>query len=145
MIEQSLKFSMEIIFSIFVLVKLKAFILVVCAVAYLAEWLAMPGRMGTPAAASSELCPGKEIRAEKPMCCQKAVNGTVHSGCPKPGKGCNEVPNCCLDCPLCYLTILPFAQEETGPAAIGKKLYPVFRETCAYGYHADAWKPPNTA
>jgi hypothetical protein len=119
-----------------VFVRFKAFILLVSVIAYLGEWTAMPGRlvMTAPKTCSSPK-----------TCFARDMKDVDHSQCPRQGKENNEAANCCLNCPLCYMTILPCDQEAGDPVMMVKKLYPIYQSTYVYGYHADAWKPPNRA
>jgi hypothetical protein len=71
-------------------------------------------------------------------CCHKK------NQCPKPEKGCNPTTDCCLNCPMCYVTLLP-----TSPGRIGVQKpaqeYAVWRSSYVYLFQATCWKPPNAA
>ena len=105
--------------------KFKAFILFLSILAYVGGWLAMPARM--------------VISSEK-TCCAGAMKN-----CPKKEKRGATTAYCCLDCPLCYVTVMPSPNEANAPAPGIKKVYPSYQSIYKDGYHADAWKPPATA
>jgi hypothetical protein len=62
--------------------------------------------------------------------------------CPKEGKKGAMAVNCCLNCPLCYVTVLDLgvATPKTQPATLE---YPAYVSSYLYAYHASCWKPPN--
>jgi hypothetical protein len=131
--------------------KIKALILLFCALAYVGEWLAMPARMAISARLETQArmampgltqTPAAVSQAPHKMCCEKSMNAAGPSGCPKSNRANPGSANCCLDCPMCYTTILSLAREEFRPR-IAKKFYPVYQSTYIYGYNADTWKPPN--
>ena len=52
--------------------------------------------------------------------------------------------DCCLNCPLCYVTLLP-AQSKNLQQAAPPKEYNIWSSSYIYRYHASCWKPPNAA
>lgn len=52
--------------------------------------------------------------------------------------------DCCLNCPFCYVTLLP-AQPTTPQQGGTKKDYNIWSSSYIYLYHASCWKPPNEA
>jgi hypothetical protein len=121
-------------FSILADVKGKALILMVCLLAYLAGWTAVPRLV--QAAAHQD-------------CCAKMALAGAH-GCPKEGKGekgCAE-KGCageCLSCPMCYTMIIPVKNPEEPLVLVVKFEYADWQSADLCGYRSDAWKPPNQA
>jgi hypothetical protein len=114
---------------IFVLLRFKAFILSICVLIYLVEFAAVPR---TRAACSPE-------RAANGDCCHQGKEQ-----CPKPLKGCNAGADCCLNCPLCFVMLLPVSADRAAAIA-GAREYGVWHTAYLYHYHASCWKPPNQA
>jgi len=73
-------------------------------------------------------------------CCQKQTQDK----CPKPSKGCNTPNDSCLNCPLCYVTVLatPAAKIEIQNQP---REYSIWISSYVYHYHASCWKPLNAA
>ena len=84
-----------------------------------------------------EQCPEKEQSPTKDQCQKKEQ-------CPKQSKGCNSAADCCLNCPLCYVMLLPVSPERAG-IVTGVREYGVWHTAYLYHYHASCWKPPNQA
>jgi hypothetical protein len=118
----------------------KAFILALCTLFYLVEYAATPRMMMdmSSRAAATPHCNGD--------CCHDArqAGAGEHEQCPKPSKGANPAADCCLNCPMCYVTLLPasLAPLEVQPAM---RQYGVWQSSYGYLYHASCWKPPNAA
>ncbi|HVU94375.1 MAG TPA: hypothetical protein VHE34_04090 [Puia sp.] len=111
----------------------KAFIVTLCVLLYGIEFLATPGIM-----AHSCMAPQASTAPTTHSCCQK------QSQCPKPSKGCNTPKDCCLNCPLCYVTLLhtpSYNVEEQDPP----KEYNLWVSSYVHLYHTSCWKPPNAA
>ncbi|WP_188937109.1 hypothetical protein [Puia dinghuensis] len=60
-----------------------------------------------------------------------------HDQCPQ--------PDCYLNCPLCFVMVLPASDVDQPIASVFNRVYPVYIDSYAYSYHASAWKPPNEA
>ena len=90
----------------------------------------------TPAGKNGQ-SPEKKQSPNKEQCPKKGQ-------CPKQSKGCNSGADCCLNCPLCYVMILPVSPERAG-TVIRAREYGVWRDPYLYHYHASCWKPPNQA
>jgi hypothetical protein len=108
--------------------KLTAFILLISTVAYMGEWVTLPGKM---------------VPSSPKMCCGEAAKHSAHPACPKPEKESNGCANCCLNCPMCYTTILSPDNEAADLVVMVRKTYPGYRSDYTGEYHPDAWKPPN--
>jgi len=83
--------------------------------------------------------PARMVTPSEKTCCAGATKN-----CPKKEKGGTAAANCCLDCPLCYVTVMPCRNEVAGPVLLVKKVYPSYQSIFKDGYPADAWKPPAT-
>ena len=106
------------------------------------ECVAMPRMMAMPLAAIAHVTassPGAE--PSHAMCCSETKKDGAPAKCPKESKE----SNCCLDCPMCYTTIMPCTNEVSVVVLVFKKLYRKFQSSYAFGYAADTWKPPNQA
>jgi len=112
-------------------VKGKAIIMMVCLLAYLAGWTAVPRMMQAPAQATVD-------------CCAKKDKTAAHK-CPKDGKEQKGCTDCCMNCPLCYTMILSVFSREGQLSTIVTPLYGDLPVAYLYGYYADVWRPPNTA
>src|ERR1700761_6214003 len=106
-------------------------IMMVCLLAYLAGWTAVPRMVQAPAQTTVD-------------CCAKIDKTTPHK-CPKEGKGEKRCADCCISCPLCYTMILPAAAPEGPFTLIVKQVYADWQSADIFGYHSDTWKPPNQA
>jgi hypothetical protein len=73
-------------------------------------------------------------------CCQHAKK--EGGQCPQPSKERNAKTDCCMNCPLCYVMLLP---AVAGLAAIkpDKRLYVSFESSYQYTFYCSSWKPPN--
>jgi len=71
-------------------------------------------------------------------CCHK------EDTCPKPSKGCNTPNDCCLNCPLCYVTVLAIPADNIETQSQPRE-YSLWVSSYVYLYHASCWKPPNAA
>lgn len=113
----------------------KAVILILATLVYFVEYAVTPRMMAamTPVSECAAHSSGGD-------CCHGAVKGR----CPKPTKGCNPTSDCCLNCPLCFVMLLP-AGVERGEAATVSLEYPEWASSYLYLYHASCWKPPNAA
>lgn len=157
---------------IFVALRYKAFILSLCTLLYLAEFAAVPRMMelclsgaAMPGSSTAMTACAPSAATTTPAggdCCHRATpagkNGqSPEKGqspnreqcpkkgqCPKQSKGCNSGADCCLNCPLCYVMILPVSPERAG-TVIRAREYGVWRDPYLYHYHASCWKPPNQA
>ena len=155
---------------IFVVLRYKALILSLCTLLYLAEFAAVPRMMelclsgaampcssdaAQAAPASGDCChratpAGKNGQSpEKEQCPEKKQSPTKDQcpkkgQCPKQSKGCNSGADCCLNCPLCYVMLLPVSPERAG-IVTGVREYGVWHTAYLYHYHASCWKPPNQA
>jgi len=114
--------------------RFKAFILSLCTLLYLVEFAAVPRACSTVATAT----------AADGGCCHRAKPAATKEECPKPLKGCNAGADCCLNCPLCYVVLLPVSVDRAEEVA-GAREYGDWRATYVYHYHASCWKPPNQA
>jgi hypothetical protein len=114
----------------------KAFILILCTVCYLAEWVATPRMMAVACR------PVAEAHAA-PTCCHGAGQAEKKE-CPKPGKGCNPAADCCLNCPMCFVMVVPALVTGVEEQGVSTE-YPVLSSSYAYSYYASCWKPPNAA
>jgi hypothetical protein len=108
--------------------------MMVCLLAYLAGWTAVPRMMQAPPEKTAD-------------CCAKMNKTTAHKcpkdekqKCPKDEKGCAD---CCMSCPLCYTMILSVFNREGQPSGIIASLYGEFPVAYLYQYYADVWRPPN--
>jgi len=79
-----------------------------------------------------------------PVCAHQSMDPGAKGQCPKPFKGCNPATSCCLNCPLCYVTVLPLAPEKSQEQRITTE-YNVWSASYVYLYHTSCWKPPNQA
>src|ERR1700722_5023471 len=86
---------------IFVVLRFKAFILSLCVLLYLVEFAAVPRTMEACSPAAVADC------SSGGGCCHAAKPVASRQQCPKPLKGCNTGADCCLNCPLCYVMLLP--------------------------------------
>ncbi len=105
--------------------------MMVCLLAYLAGWTAVPRMMQAPCQTTVD-------------CCDKTDKAVGHQ-CPKDGKGEKGCADCCVSCPLCYTMILPVISSEGQPALAAVPNYGELPIIYLYGYYADVWKPPNAA
>ena len=157
---------------IFVALRYKAFILSLCTLLYLAEFAAVPRMMelclsgaAMPGSSTAMTACASSAATTTPAggdCCHRATpagkNGqSPEKGqspnkeqcpkkgqCPKQSKGCNSGADCCLNCPLCYIMLLPLSPERAG-IVTGAREYGVWHTAYLYHYHASCWKPPNQA
>ena len=157
---------------IFVVLRYKALILSLCTLLYLAEFAAVPRMMELCLSGAAMPCSSTAMTACAPSaatttpasddCCHRATpagkNGQSlekkqspnkeqcpkKGQCPKQSKGCNSGADCCLNCPLCYVMLLPVSPERAG-IATGVREYGVWHTAYLYHYHASCWKPPNQA
>lgn len=107
---------------VYLVVRFRALILSLCTLFYLVEYAATPRAMAH--------------RVHE--CCQeRTAKG-------KPVKGCNPMNDCCLNCPLCYVMLLPASPERVAIAATVREYFAP-SSTYVYLYHASCWKPPNAA
>ncbi|HXB08554.1 MAG TPA: hypothetical protein VNW04_15590 [Puia sp.] len=77
-------------------------------------------------------------------CCHQEMGGDNSGHCPKPEKGCNPQADCCLNCPLCYVVVLPGSAEPV-QLEVASREYATWISSYGYLYHASCWKPPNAA
>jgi hypothetical protein len=71
--------------------------------------------------------------------CKKA-----NTPCGKPAKKCNnEMADCCVNCPLCYVMIMPGAAMPAKSPGIVKKEYSPYLSSYVYIHCATSWKPPD--
>src|SRR5882724_4612515 len=108
--------------------KVKAFILSLCLLVYMTELVALPVAINTS--------PSKGI------CCAGKMSRMEHHPCKKPQRDCN-MPNCSLDCPLCYVMTMPVETLSQKLVSGLKKDYPAFQPGYIFQYSATVWKPPN--
>ena len=52
--------------------------------------------------------------------------------------------DCCLNCPLCYVMLMPASLERIGAPVVLRE-YGVWTSSYVYLYQASCWKPPNAA
>ena len=109
----------------------KAIIMMICLLAYLAGWTAVPRMMQAPVEG-------------KVGCCAK-TDGTAAHKCPKDGKGEKGCADCCINCPLCYTMILPVLRQDAQQVEIFSRVYGELPVAYHYQYYADVWRPPNAA
>jgi hypothetical protein len=156
--KENVRSSVRIV-CIFVALRFKALILSLCTLLYLAEIAAVPRTMelcmsGAAAGSSSATtaCTSGAATASPAggSCCHRAMPAgkkgqcPKKEQCPKPSKGCNSGADCCLNCPLCYVMLLPVSAERAGMVT-GAREYGVWHAAYLYHYHASCWKPPNQA
>src|SRR6185437_2704136 len=128
--------SPKIFRCIFRPLKLRALILSLCTLFYLVEYTAVPrilaqssAACSNPSAPHTETCCHRPSKPEERQC---------------PGKRCNPLADCCLNCPFCYVTLLP-AQSPTQQQERKKTEYNLWSSSYIYLYHASCWKPPSAA
>ena len=87
-----------------------------------------------------ESCMAPQTATSQPThsCCQK------QDKCPKPSKGCNTPNDCCLNCPLCYVTVLSTPADKVITQHASRE-YNLWVSSYVYLYHTSTWKPPNAA
>jgi hypothetical protein len=105
--------------------------MMVCLLAYLAGWTAVPRMMQAPVQPSAD-------------CCAKMDKTAAHK-CPKDEKGTKGCADCCISCPLCYTMILPVAAREGQFSTLITPFYGELPVAYLYQYYADVWRPPNAA
>jgi len=124
---------------------------------YMVEYAAAPRIMevacasGTMVAQGAHSCCDEAAQGEK---CERGMQaGACHDAMrPEkkeqghgPAKGCNPTAaDCCLNCPLCYVMVLPTHPEKTQVDAVRRE-YIVWNSSYVYLYHTFCWKPPNAA
>ena len=106
-------------------------IMMVCLLAYMAGWAAVPRMMQAPAQATGH-------------CCAKMSKTTSHK-CPKEGKGEKGCADCGVSCPLCYTMILPIIVGHGKSSQVVSPIYGELPVAYLYQYYADVWRPPNAA
>lgn len=115
--------------------KLKACILFLCLLVYLAELAALPSYCipvqedVTACSTESQCCTGS---------CQKPREGQKDDTSESQG-------DCYLNCPLCYvvtLTSITLPDKNTG---VIEHEYSLFRSDYVFIFSSGAWKPPNVA
>jgi hypothetical protein len=141
----------------------KAFILFLCTLMYMVEYAATPRIMevacagGMVAAQGAHSCCDGMAQGEKcgrgmqagecngaaggKKCDQAMRAGKKGQG---PSKGCNPAADCCLNCPLCYVMVLPASPATDGITTVQQE-YAVWTSSYVYLYHSSCWKPPNAA
>jgi hypothetical protein len=80
------------------------------------------------------------------------MEATAHSGCggcakgkcPKSSKECKPASDCCVNCPMCYVTLLPVTIGHSGPVFVSVE-YPAWASSYSFQYSISCWKPPNAA
>jgi hypothetical protein len=113
------------------IVKVKAMIMMVCLLAYLAGWTAVPRMMRAPEQGAVD-------------CCAKMDKTNAHQ-CPKDGKQEKGCADCCLNCPMCYTMILPGFTGQGNPSIVVTSSFGELPVAYLYQYYADVWRPPNAA
>ncbi|MBO9566457.1 MAG: hypothetical protein J7621_27025 [Niastella sp.] len=113
--------------------KLRATILLLFLIVYIAEWVAVPFYLQAKQVVAATVPPKK-------CCARKQQTGELP--CQQPSKDCNT-GSCCPSCPLGYVATLtaehlPFGQDNTI-----RKEYSLYRAHYFYTYYATSWKPPN--
>jgi len=111
----------------------KAFILSLCILLYGAECTMTPRIV-----VASCMTPKTATPQTTHSCCHK------EDTCPKPSKGCNTPNDCCLNCPLCYVTVLAIPADNIETQSQPRE-YSLWVSSYVYLYHASCWKPPNAA
>jgi hypothetical protein len=106
----------------------------ICTLFYLVEYAAVP-RLITVSYCLNSATPHNK------SCCQKAAHPEKKQ-CQ--GKNCNPGSDCCLNCPFCYVTLLP-AQTKAPQQASATQEYNEWSSSYIYAYHGSCWKPPNRA
>ncbi len=112
-------------------VKGRAMIMMVCVLAYMAGWAALPRMM--------------QSSGQTTIGCSAKMDKTPGHKCPTDGKCENGCPDCCVSCPLCYTMILPAFFPNDRPAVVEAPLYGKLTVAFFAPYAADVWRPPNVA
>lgn len=113
--------------------KLRAFILFICAAIYITE-TAEVGYMNCS-------MPAPEAKAS---CCmsQKKCPRSNHSSSKEDTKDCNNTANC-SNCPLCYTAIFPAADLPSNVSGFYKRQYAILHVNYNSLFCGESWKPPD--
>lgn len=114
--------------------KFNASIFLLCLLVYIFELAVVP--------AYCQPEPKKESqcnRSQTSNCSGKASN----SSCPKPAEEKCNTTDCCLNCPLCYLMLVPATTMPGEISSPAKKMYNHYSPSYFFIYYAGIWKPPN--
>ena len=118
--------------------QLKAIILTLCTLFYLVEYVSMPRMMVGMATQMAA------VTHQEGSCCQGSGGSTKHATCPKSTKDCKSTTDCCVNCPMCYVTIMPASADHLVLSATTIH-YAEWHSSYLYQYQSDSWKPPNAA
>lgn len=82
------------------------------------------------------------VPKKESSCASKCTRKTASTPCKKPAKD-NEMANCCVNCPLCYVTTVASALMPGKTSGIVKRQYPRYQSNYLFTYYATSWKPPD--